>query len=214
MPNVKPRQVLEWCDKWEQYFEAHRGKIGGRLFSDFPLTPNFNKISQDLRDWTLDQGIADGDASGDAFTAFTKSARQFPRVSFAKEKKRLLDEMARAAMAIKLLLPEIRERANHLLGQAKAMPAPDVRNAVRRKVASIIVAILVCFIFEVAVNSFLRWDWLLSHPNSYGLQVCICLMASFGIVGLWVRPWRKALWGTGIFGVIFAAVGILGGPTK
>ncbi|MGA3085150.1 MAG: hypothetical protein ABSE95_10185 [Thermodesulfobacteriota bacterium] len=82
------------------------------------------------------------------------------------------------------------------------------------KIASIIVALFVSLTFELVVHNVWRWDWLLRHPNSYGLQGCICLMASFGIMGLLVRSWRKALWVTGVFGVFFVALQILGGPTK
>lgn len=82
------------------------------------------------------------------------------------------------------------------------------------KVSSIIVALLVSLAFEIVVHGVWRWDWLLRHPNSYGLQGCICLMASFGIVGLWVKPWRKALWLIGVFGVLFVGLQILGGPDK
>lgn len=82
------------------------------------------------------------------------------------------------------------------------------------KVSSIIVALLVSLAFEIVVHSVWRWDWLLRHPNSYGLQGCIFLMVSFGIVGLWVKPWRKALWVIGVFGVLFVSLQILGGPDK
>ena len=82
------------------------------------------------------------------------------------------------------------------------------------KIASVIVAILVCVIFELVVNNVWKWDWLLHHPNSYGLQGCLCLMVSFGIVGLFVRRWRKALWVTGGSGVLFVVLQMLGGPDK
>jgi len=111
------------------------------------------------------------------------------------------------------------EAAKHAAEKATEKEAErrrDVETLALRtaKIASIIVAILVSLTFMLVVHNVWRWDWLLSHPNSYGLQGCICLMASFGIVGLWVRPWRKALWVTGFFGVLFVALQILGGPTK
>ncbi len=91
----------------------------------------------------------------------------------------------------------------------------ETRSLRTAKRASIIVAILVSIIFELVVHSVWQWDWLLRHPNSYGLQGCLFLVTSFAIVGLSVKPWRKALWGaSGIFGMIFVAVSILGGPTK
>ncbi|MEW6263878.1 MAG: cell envelope integrity protein TolA [Thermodesulfobacteriota bacterium] len=92
-----------------------------------------------------------------------------------------------------------------------AMEASALRNT---KIASIIVALLSILTFELVVHNVWKWDWLLRHPNSYGLQGCLCLMAAFGIVGLWVKPWRKALWVTGVFGVLFVTLQILGGPGK
>jgi hypothetical protein len=82
------------------------------------------------------------------------------------------------------------------------------------KITSIIAAIFASLIFIFVVHNVYRWNWLLSHPNSYGLQGCICLMVSFGIIGLWVRPWRKALWVTGISGLLFVVLQIIGGPNK
>ena len=82
------------------------------------------------------------------------------------------------------------------------------------KIASIIVAIFASVTFILVVHYVWRWDWLLNHPNSYGLQGCVCLFMSFGIVGLWVKPWRKALWVTGFSGVVFIVLQILGGPGK
>jgi CHASE3 domain sensor protein len=82
------------------------------------------------------------------------------------------------------------------------------------KIASIIVAILVAIVFGLTINSVWKWDWLLRHPNSYGLQGCLYLMVAFGIVGLWVKPWRNVLWLTGILGLLFVILQLLGGPNK
>jgi len=81
------------------------------------------------------------------------------------------------------------------------------------KVASIIVAFLISLTFELVVHTVWRWNWLLNHPNSYGLQGCICLMVSSSILGFWVKSWRKALWGV-LLGALLVALQILGGPTK
>lgn len=82
------------------------------------------------------------------------------------------------------------------------------------KIASIIVATLTVIIFELFINVVCKWEWLLHRPNSYGLQGCLSLMIAFGIVGWWVKTWRKALWITGISGVVFVLLQILGGPEK
>ncbi len=96
--------------------------------------------------------------------------------------------------------------------EAERRRGAEARALLTAKIASIIVAILVSLTFMLLVHKIWRWDWLLSHPNSYGIQGCICLMGSFGIVGFWVRPWRKALWATGFFGAALAVLQILGGP--
>jgi len=98
--------------------------------------------------------------------------------------------------------------------EAKRRRDVEERSLYTAKIASIIVATLVSLTFVLVLHNVWRWDWLLKHPKSYGLQGCICLMASFGIVGLWVRPWRKALWVTGGSGVLFVLLQILGGPVE
>jgi len=80
------------------------------------------------------------------------------------------------------------------------------------KFASIIIAILLSLIFILSINNIWHWDWLLNHPNGYSLQASICLAVSSGIIGLWVKPWRKALWGTLVAGAVFVILQLLGGP--
>ncbi len=133
-------------------------------------------------------------------------------------KKKEVDEIAASRDAAQA---KVKEASTKLAETevAKTWTEEAVKEAEKRalrtaKVASVIVALIVSLMFEVAVHSVLRWDWLLIHPNSYGLQGCLCLMASFGIVGLWVKPWRKVLWVVGLFGVLFVALQILGGPAK
>ena len=107
---------------------------------------------------------------------------------------------------------EAAEKATEIeVERRRGLEARALRTA---KMASIIVAIFVSLTFTFVVHYVWRWDWLLSHPNSYGLQGCLCLMVSFATVGLWVRPWRKALWVTGVLGVLLVALQILGGPAK
>lgn len=142
-----------------------------------------------------------------------------------KEKKKEADELVASKGDAEAQAKEMREKvsaieAARILAENVARQEADRRREAEKqalhtaKVASIIVALLVSLIFEVVIHSIWRWDWLLRHPNSYGLQGSLCLMASFGIVGLWVRPWRRALWGVGLFGVLFGALQILGGPAK
>ena len=90
----------------------------------------------------------------------------------------------------------------------------DRRALLTAKIASVVVAFLVVLLFEALVNAVLPWDWLLKHPNSYGLQGCISLMLFFGILGIWVRPWRKSLLVTGFAGAMFVLLQIVGGSSQ
>jgi len=79
------------------------------------------------------------------------------------------------------------------------------------KTSSILIGLLAVGLFELIVRSVHPWNWLLNHPNGYGLEGCICLMILFGILGLGVKQWRNTLWVVGFFGVLFVALQILGG---
>jgi NADH:ubiquinone oxidoreductase subunit 3 (subunit A) len=111
------------------------------------------------------------------------------------------------------LLPNRKEDAadKALQDEQKLRFETDASALRTAKVTSILVAILLFVIFELVVHCTWRWEWLLSHSNSYGLQGCLFFMTVFGIVGLWVRPWRNALWVTGLFTVGCVALALLGG---
>lgn len=96
------------------------------------------------------------------------------------------------------------------LQQEKGVAEQRARRATQ--FMGIVLGILGVIAFEILVNVFLQWDWLLKHPNSYGLQTCISLMLFTGIVGGLVRPWRKFLLVTIGTGVFFVLLQILGGP--
>jgi hypothetical protein len=98
-----------------------------------------------------------------------------------------------------------REAGLRLLANGRAL-----RNA---KLTSVLVALLVILAVEIAIHSVWKWGWLLRHPNSYGLQGCFSAFVACGIVGLWVVPWRKALWVTGGVGAVFVILQLLGGPS-
>lgn len=83
-----------------------------------------------------------------------------------------------------------------------------------KKTASVIVGILLAALFEILIYYVFRWDWLLLHPNSYGLQGCIIVMIISGVAGLWVKPWRNALWVTLFVGAGLVILQTLGGPSK
>lgn len=115
------------------------------------------------------------------------------------------------------LLKEKREKeeTEAHLRQLEQKKKDAERQALRNmKIASLVTAAFVALLFEVAVHYIFSWNWLIAHPNSYGLQGCISLMAFFGILGLGVKPWRKTSWLIGFFGVLFVIMEILGGPAR
>jgi hypothetical protein len=104
---------------------------------------------------------------------------------------------------------DAKRRASELEQAAAASESRAVRNA---KVASVVIGLLAVGIFELIIRSVKPWNWLLTHPNGYGLEGCICLMILFGILGLGVKQWRNTLWVVGLSGVAFVLLQIIGGP--
>ena len=106
---------------------------------------------------------------------------------------------------------EAEVRSSELL-QQKVMAEQQLLQT--KKIASVVTAFLVVLLFEVTVNWIVPWNWLLNHPNSFGLQGCISLMAFFAVLGAWVKPWRNVLWVVGVLGALFVTLQIIGGRTK
>lgn len=59
----------------------------------------------------------------------------------------------------------------------------------------------------------LPWNWLVNHPNSYGLQASFDLILFLGLLGLFVPKWRTWCWGLGVFPFAAVILQLLGGPT-
>jgi len=78
--------------------------------------------------------------------------------------------------------------------------------------ASIVIAGLTAVLLEITINSVFPWNWLLNHPNSYGIQGCLSFMVVFGIVGSGVKRWRMFCWGVAFLGLLLVLFQILGGP--
>lgn len=67
-------------------------------------------------------------------------------------------------------------------------------------------------IFEFIVYG-TSWDWLRSHPNSYGIQASLDSILILICVGLFVRQWRKLLWSGGAIVAFLSVIfQLLGGP--
>ncbi len=82
-----------------------------------------------------------------------------------------------------------------------------------RKATIILIGSLTVLVFELLIHFVIQWGWLLSHPNSYGLQASASVMIFTAIVGLGVKPWRKVLWVSVLSGAGFVLLQLLGGPT-
>jgi hypothetical protein len=120
-----------------------------------------------------------------------------------------------ARRTAELVLKEQREKEAAETEQRKLLEERDMaeHRAMRiRKLASVIIGILLAILFEVSVHFVFQWEWLLAHPNSYGLQGCAFVMIVSGVIGLGVKTWRNAFWITGVAGALFVALQLLGGP--
>lgn len=80
-------------------------------------------------------------------------------------------------------------------------------------VSSVCIAALVVVVLELLLNLVFKWQWLLAHSNSYGLQACFSAMVFSFILSIGIKPWRKWLLGAVFFGVLLVAIQLLGGPS-
>jgi hypothetical protein len=103
---------------------------------------------------------------------------------------------------------DAKRRAAKLEKAATDAAKREVRTA---KISSIVIALLVVGMFELIIRSVKPWDWLLNHPNGYGLEGCFCAILFCGIVAFGVKQWRSTLLITGLFGAVLVAFQIVGG---
>jgi len=105
-----------------------------------------------------------------------------------------------------------KETANRRAAELEQAAADAAKREVRTaKISSIVIALLVVGVFELIIRSVKPWDWLLNHPNGYGLEGCFCVILFCGIVALGVKQWRSTLLITGLFGAVLVALQIVGG---
>ncbi|HEY3348231.1 MAG TPA: hypothetical protein VGM13_00470 [Thermoanaerobaculia bacterium] len=82
----------------------------------------------------------------------------------------------------------------------------------RMSVATAVFAGIVFWgVFEVVVR-LVRWEWLLGHPNSYGIQG-VALMCFFAIAAcVLVKRWRRVAWLGVLVPALYVAFQLIGGP--
>jgi hypothetical protein len=61
----------------------------------------------------------------------------------------------------------------------------------------------------------LNWQWLLLHPNSYGIRAAAYVAGMLFFLGLFRPSWRTRFWGSGtVSAIVSALITLLGGPKK
>ncbi len=134
--------------------------------------------------------------------------------TFAESSQQHTHRAREAEILMQTAMMEKKQVEAHAKELLKKIDLSERKATLTAKIASIAISLLVVLLFHLMVHSIFRWDWLLSNPNSYGIQGCISFMLFFGIMGLGVKTWRKALWVVGLFGVLFVALQLLGGPIE
>lgn len=66
--------------------------------------------------------------------------------------------------------------------------------------------------FELIIRVLLPWNWLLRHPNGYGLEGCALVVVASVVLATLVAEWRKPLLVGGAVAAFFVGLALLGGP--
>lgn len=59
-----------------------------------------------------------------------------------------------------------------------------------------------------------RWEWLLTHPHSYGLQGCVGFLVVSLTLGAFCRRYRKGALYSTVLAVLLVGLQLLGGGDK
>ncbi|MBZ5705001.1 MAG: hypothetical protein LAN63_06580 [Acidobacteriia bacterium] len=98
----------------------------------------------------------------------------------------------------------------------KGKPGNLVARYERLKAGALLLAALVLSIVLAVAAEYLltkwRWQWLLSHPNSYSIQWLTFAVLLLFLVGLFVRKFRNYCWGFGLIPLLVGVLQLLGGP--
>lgn len=81
-------------------------------------------------------------------------------------------------------------------------------------VVALLISLLATAVFFILVHG-LKWQWLLDHPKSLGLQIAGGLLVLLSVLGLLYPKWRNTVWGlsgaTGAFAVLLLIISMLDG---
>ena len=135
---------------------------------------------------------------------YTQQQEELENVEIGLKKERTCAEDARLA----------EEAAKAQIRQEKqARKKAEFRADVLSGVAGVAVAALLIALFEL-LTYLLPWEWVKSHPNSYGLQLAVDLVILATVMSVFY-PRHAKWWLIGVaLAVILGLIGILGGPSK
>ena len=79
--------------------------------------------------------------------------------------------------------------------------------------AAFLLSLVIAAVVEYAIRKW-RWEWLLSHPNSYSIQWLSYIVLLLFLVGLFVRRFRNYCWGFALVPLVVGVLQLLGGPPR
>lgn len=158
---------------------------------------------------------AEAEKHGKAAAALAERDRQLSEANAAK--KQAQEEAERHAREGHAARAEAKEALALKGGLERSVSAEKEKRELAeresftlRVVAGAAVGLLAMGAFEGIVHG-AGWPWLLNHPKKLGLQMSICGVIGLASVSLFVKEWRKGLWGVPIIGFIIGILAILDG---
>jgi len=128
------------------------------------------------------------------------------QTDYQKEQKQLNVELEKVRSEL-----ESAQQAQKQISQKHDLSHPAEKQAFRMSVvAGFAVGLVLAVGFELAVH-LIPWEWMKNHPNTIPLQLGISVAFMLGSVGSFTAKWRKWCWSIGVFGLLIAMLGLLGG---
>ncbi|MBI2413676.1 MAG: hypothetical protein HYV24_10765 [Deltaproteobacteria bacterium] len=97
--------------------------------------------------------------------------------------------------------------------ERRARERVEKQNKVYICLFATLVPIILILAFEFGIYWF-EWNWLIHHPNSYGLQGAVDLCIFLMTFGFFFKKNRKYFWGGSLLPVILIILQLLGGPSS
>jgi len=107
------------------------------------------------------------------------------------------------------------ERAARIAAEQRAADAEKTADKEKEKssvllgsVIGTIVSVIGILAFELLIH-LLKWDWLITHPHTLGLQIAFDFLLVLISYGIFVPKWRKVLWPIGIVPLVYTIIQII-----